>query len=108
MSNNSLEIARTHTDLNALHNENAALKAELERIHAEAAGLKSSVEILRVAADRLQALRALMGYVQNGTHETVKLYQDDATMSFYVHVGKQYGYGDSLGEAIDDAENRIK
>ena len=40
----------------------------------------------RKAVQTLESLRELMGYVQNGSDETVSLFQDDATMDFMLHV----------------------
>ena len=42
----------------------------------------------RKAVQTLNSLRKLMGYVQNGSDETVSLFQDDATMDFIYLRGK--------------------
>lgn len=52
-------------------------------------------------------LRRLMGYVQNGSNDSVSMYQDEATSTYHVRVGtglrsKAY-WGDSLEEAIAKA-----
>ena len=51
----------------------------------------------------LDGLRALCGYVENGTDSTVKIYQDDATKNWCVMVGKRGYYNDSFESVLDDA-----
>jgi hypothetical protein len=46
-------------------------------------------------------LRRLAGYLQDGSHETIKLYQDDATGSYFVQVGNKSNYGTSFSEALN-------
>lgn len=56
---------------------------------------------------RIDGLRALCGFVENGsaTHITISL--DDATRNFTIHVGptqaRIWSHGESLREAIDAA-----
>lgn len=57
----------------------------------------------------LAKLRALMGYVEDGSHTSVTIGQDDATMTFYLRIGrpsdpwtKVYHMG-SLKGVIDQA-----
>ena len=57
----------------------------------------------RKAVQTLESLRELMGYVQNGSDETVSLFQDDATMDFMLRVGKKTYWGNSLENVIDKA-----
>ena len=51
----------------------------------------------------LESLRKLMGYVQNGSDETVYLFQDDATMDFMLRVGNKTYWGNYLEQVIDKA-----
>ena len=51
----------------------------------------------------LESLRELMGYVQNGSEETVYLFQDDATKDFMLRVGKKTYWGRSLENVIAKA-----
>lgn len=58
----------------------------------------------RKAVQTLESLRKLMGYVQNGSNETVSLFQDDATMDYMLRVGKKtYWWGLSLENVIEKA-----
>ncbi len=41
-----------------------------------------------------------MGHVQNGSDTTVALFQDDATYTYHVRVGKTTHYGQDLFEAL--------
>jgi len=52
-----------------------------------------------------QALRDMAGYVENGGSTTVKIFQDDATRSWHVYVGKNSYFGDSLDQAIEKAHS---
>ena len=51
-------------------------------------------------------LKQLAGYVQDGSDETVKLFQDDATKSYFVKVGDESHYGSSFEEALSKFEVR--
>ena len=55
----------------------------------------------RKAVQTLESLRKLMGYVQNGSDETVSLFQDDATMDYMLRVGKKTYWGLSLENVIE-------
>jgi hypothetical protein len=52
---------------------------------------------------RLKRLIDLAGYHQNGSDETVKLYQDDAARTYHVQIGNKSNYGHSFRQAIDAA-----
>lgn len=43
-------------------------------------------------ANRWRKLMALAGHLQDGSQETIKLVQDDATMSVYIYVGNKFHY----------------
>lgn len=42
-------------------------------------------------AARWRTLRALAGYVENGTDETITLGQDDATKEWFMRIGNKTG-----------------
>lgn len=49
-------------------------------------------------------IRDLMGYVEDGSDVTLKLYQDDATKTFHVQVGSGHSaWGETFSEAINNA-----
>jgi hypothetical protein len=54
-------------------------------------------------ATLLNGLRELMGYIEAGEGDTVKLFQDDATKSFFVKVGNKSYFADSFKSAIGEA-----
>ena len=64
-----------------------------------------AIELLsaRKKIKTLSDLQELMGYVQNGSEETVSLFQDDATMNFILRVGKKMYWGNSLENVIEKA-----
>ena len=57
----------------------------------------------RKAVQTLNSLRELIGYAQNGSEETVSLFQDDATMDFVLRVGNKTYWGNYLEQVIDKA-----
>ena len=61
------------------------------------------IQNLRRKVKTLSHLRELMGYVQNGSDETVSLFQDDATMDYMLRVGKKTYWGLSLENVIEKA-----
>lgn len=53
---------------------------------------------------RLKAIRALCGYVQDGSHQTFAIGQDDATRDWVVTLDRKfYSYGSTFDQAIDAA-----
>jgi len=54
-------------------------------------------------AERWTILRALLGYVEDGSHDTVTISQDDATKTWAVRVGKYTYCADSLDQALTNA-----
>lgn len=72
----------------------------------EIARLKFDLEQFRKDAQRLYQLRTLMGFVQDGSHTTVAITQDDATMDFELRVGRMSYYGPTLEQAIDNSKEK--
>lgn len=64
----------------------------------------SDEDLLREAAC-WSRLRELCGYYQDGSNETVVLFQDDATRECLVRVGKKVAVGSSFEMAIIRASN---
>lgn len=62
-----------------------------------------------VSEARLDALRKLCGYVENGSSDVVHISQDDATKDWIISTGelgkpnRPWWHGSSFGEAIDNA-----
>lgn len=61
------------------------------------------IQELWKAHERMNGLRNLLGYVENGSDTVVTIFQDDATKDFIVKVGKCTYYATTLGEALDEA-----
>lgn len=76
----------------------SAMEQRVRAVQAEA-----ECERLRKDAERLKGLRKLAGFVEDGSNEAVRLYQDDATKDWFVSVGKRNWFGSSLSAAIDAA-----
>lgn len=83
-------------------------------VHECAAAIRSSIAdpaaVKRTLKDaaRLQGLRELCGYFQDGSDVTVRLYQDDACGSYHINVGKRHYFDEhswfgALDAAIDAA-----
>lgn len=65
--------------------------------------LIDEITALKRDASRWRALREMCGYFQCGEDETVTLYQDDATRSCFIKVGKTvHGTDGSTFESILD------
>ena len=81
--------------------------AMVEQLRAENASLKEQLAAAQKGAERLNSIRELCGFVENGSHETVRIGQDDATREWIVSVGgipsKRWYHGRSFHEAIDAA-----
>jgi len=63
----------------------------------------SALVKVRHDSRRLKGLRNLMGFIQDGSSGTVKLYQDEATGDFFVSTGRRSYWGESFDTAIDAA-----
>lgn len=59
------------------------------------------------ALNACRDLRKCLGYVENGTDQTVVISQDDATGSWVVKAGKTSHYGESLENALSEAAAAI-
>jgi len=56
---------------------------------------------------RLNAIREACGYVENGSSDTIRIAQDDATGDWVVSIGDSYSnghseYGDTFGYVLDN------
>lgn len=51
----------------------------------------------------LNDINRLCGFVQNGSNEVLKIYQDEATRTWHVSRGNRAYWGDSLRQALDNA-----
>lgn len=101
----------------AHHDEPSVLsKATKARNIAKAANTARRQQLIR-DGEAMQKLRECCGFVENGSEQTVKIFQDDATRSWIVQCGdvhmistmpttyskvRSY-HGSSLNEAIDTA-----
>ena len=77
--------------------------------------MKSEAEIEKLEKDsrRLHTIRELCGYVEDGSHSTVKIFQDEATKDWFIRVdynlNKPPRYiGRSFGEVIDNAAKDLE
>lgn len=78
-----------------------------DQLHAFALKVLAESEDRR-DAERLDCIRKLCGYVEDGSDQTVRILQDDATRDWFVEVGqfgrsKTKGSGRSFKAAIDAA-----
>jgi hypothetical protein len=56
-------------------------------------------------AANFRDIRDLMGYVEDGSHQTVRLFQDDASREYFVGLGAKSAYhGRTLPIAIENAK----
>jgi hypothetical protein len=89
---------------------NAQILAAIEEalVTAQLHTLKFDIPAALQDTKRLDALRELMGYTQDGSHQTVKLYEDDATMDFCISAGKKHYYASGIRSVIDEVINGNK
>ena len=106
--------------LDILRSENTKLKAELRSIDgalddprtnltlttAEVIWeLKAELAEAKKDADRLKGLRELCGYVEDGSSQTIRITQDDATNDWIIQWNDKAGwvFSSSFKSAIDEA-----
>ena len=70
---------------------------------------KAQISLLEQLRDRghldpsAKDIERLCGYVEDGSHSTVKIFQDDATRSWCVQVERASYYGNTMREALKAA-----
>lgn len=67
--------------------------------------VEEDIMTLRRKAELFDMIRNLMGYVENGTDTSVTLFQDDATRSFTVAIGRSH---ERKGESSPSLEESIR
>lgn len=83
--------------------EELAQEFDLGAIEHDLKAMAAELISARKAVHTLKSLRELMGYIQNSSDTMVSLFQDDATMSFMLRVGKSTYWGNSLENVIEKA-----
>lgn len=63
----------------------------------------SNFKVIGPAINAYYNLRNCLGYIENGTNDTVTIFQDDATRTFHVRVGNRSYWGNSLIDALNKA-----
>lgn len=53
---------------------------------------------------RFMKIRRLCGYVENGSEQTVKIFQDDATREWVIKAGRQMWHAPSFSQVVDQVE----
>ena len=48
-----------------------------------------------------ERLKKLAGYYQDSSDETITMFQDDATRTYHIKVGKESNYGNCFEEALN-------
>ena len=91
------------SDYRTLETALAQARAECERPTKERDALAAELAGLRKDSERLKTLRELMGYTQEGSHQTVKIFEDDAAFETCIQAGKKVYYAGSLLSALDVA-----
>lgn len=95
-----------------LMDRDAQVKAgtyHVNRVAGESVELRvTKFNAMKKAYTLWRQLRELCGYVEAGDGETVTLFQDDATYSFHINVGKKSWYGNTLEEAVHKAAEARK
>lgn len=50
---------------------------------------------------KLKILREIMGYVEDGSNDTVRIWQDDVTKDFFIVRGKRLFFSSSLDHCFE-------
>lgn len=89
--------------------------AAWEKSNVRLAAMNREMELKLCESEAFRTLQRMAGYVENGTDETVTIYQDDATKTWHVKVGidmysacivrsrsSKSAFGDTLVHAIEN------
>lgn len=69
---------------------------------------KEEVEKLRKDSGRLAGIRHLVGFMDDNSSETLKIYQDSARHDFCIECGKIDVYGPTFESVIDEAIRKLR
>lgn len=101
----NIALSRGHANLIAEH-----IRLLEEQLGALQDELRSNDRVRRL--NEHAAIVNLLGHVEDGSDQTVTIFQDDATKTWSVKAGHVYQYGDTLAEALrkhftgDDSESQ--
>lgn len=80
------------------------MRIELRTMIEEATKWRNQAAALNQDAERFRKLHSnLCGYIENGGGETLKIYQDDATREWILHIGKRTYHAGSFAGVVDAA-----
>lgn len=86
--------------------EIAFLKSAQKTLGAERDAARIESESNKRSALLFELLETLCGHWQDGSSQTVKIFQDDATREFILNVGKRQYTAGSLAGAITEAASK--
>lgn len=101
----NIALSRGHANLIAEH-----IRLLEEQLAALQAKVNDPERVRRL--NEQAAIVNLLGHVEDGSDQTVTIFQDDATKTWSVKAGHVYQYGDTLAEALrkhftgDDSESQ--
>jgi hypothetical protein len=64
--------------------------------------------IMITDADLLEGIRKACGYVQDGSSQTVQIYQDDACYTWFAVAGKSQFFGNSFANVVEQLFHHFK
>ncbi|ENZ5742863.1 hypothetical protein ACGWZF_004265 [Enterobacter hormaechei] len=94
--------AQDHTHISLSRGHANLLAEHIRLLEEQLAALQSQVH----DRDRVRRLNEhaaiinLLGHVEDGSDQTVAIFQDDATRTWWVRAGKREEYGDTLSDAL--------
>jgi hypothetical protein len=97
-------LAEAHADWRQVEFPESSIPGVLKYLVLGAEAAERRCQALEKDAERYRWLREQCGYVEDGSNETVGIFQDDATKCWHVRVGsKHYGEDNRSLDSVIDA-----
>lgn len=100
----AFQLARKMSEALSVDRLNEGFDLEAGLYGRELSHLLVEMDSWRQKAEMLEKIRGLMGFIEDGSYESIHLFQDDATRTYHVQVGVTNSeYGNTFEEAVRNA-----
>lgn len=100
----AFELARKMSEALSVDRLGDGFDLEAGLYGSELTQLLIEMDSWRKKAEMLEKIRGLMGFIEDGSYESVHLFQDDATRTYHVQVGATNSdWGNTFEEAVRNA-----